>query len=54
MVTKDQSENAQKFLPNTGYSGQRLCRSKTGAVCQKWHENDMSLASPAAAAEPFR
>jgi hypothetical protein len=39
---------------NTGSSGQRLCRSKTASACQKWRENEKSLASPAAAAESFR
>jgi len=27
-------------LPNTGSSGQRLRRSRAGAICQKWRDND--------------
>jgi len=35
-------------------SGQRLCRSRAGAICQKWRDDVKRLANPAAAAEPFR
>ena len=29
-------------------------RSRAGTICQKWRENENSLASPAAAPEPIR
>ena len=39
MNRKPASENKEfisRMLPNTGSSGQRLCRSETGTFCQKW------------------
>jgi hypothetical protein len=52
-------EHLNKAQPNTASSGQKLCRSCAGAICQKWRENEKEslmrkiLAGPAAAAVPF-